>query len=99
MNALGDELMVRPPVITGIVDRLEAKGLVKRRESISDRRRTDVNLTERGNKAYQKVREDYRFSLREALGRSLTPVEQETLARLLVRFVREIPTKRETVTG
>jgi DNA-binding MarR family transcriptional regulator len=91
MNALGEELIVRPPVITGIVDRLEAKGFVKRQESLADRRKTDVILTDKGNKAYQKVREDYRVSLREALSRSLIPAEQETLARLLERFAREIP--------
>ena len=33
MNVLGDELMVRPPVITGIIDRLEMKGFVKREET------------------------------------------------------------------
>jgi DNA-binding MarR family transcriptional regulator len=90
MNALTDELMVSPPVITGIVDRLEAKGLVKRQESAVDRRKTQISLTEKGDKVFRKVREDYRHSLRESLSRSLTPAEQETLARLLARFAREI---------
>jgi len=91
MNALSDELMVSAPVITGIVDRLESKGLVKRGGSSVDRRRTEIALTDVGNKAYLRVREGYRLPLREALGRSLTHSEQETLARLLVRFSREIP--------
>jgi DNA-binding MarR family transcriptional regulator len=50
MNVLGDELMVRPPVITGIIDRLEMKGFVKREESSSDRRKTEIMLTDGGKK-------------------------------------------------
>lgn len=91
MNALVDELIVSPPVITGIVDRLETKGLVKRRESSIDRRRVDIALTDMGIRAHRRVRESYRLLLREALGRSLTQSEQETLARLLRKFSREIP--------
>lgn len=90
MNSLCDELMVSPPVITGIVDRLEAKGFVKRHESPDDRRKTEIILTNDGDKAYRKVRENYRLSLRAALGRALTLGEQETLARLLVKFAQEI---------
>ena len=91
MNALCDELMVSAPVVTGIVDRLETKGLVKRGESPLDRRRIEIALTESGNKAYRSVREGYRLPLREALGSSLTHSEQETLVRLLGKFSREIP--------
>jgi MarR family transcriptional regulator, organic hydroperoxide resistance regulator len=91
MNALSDELMVSAPVVTGIIDRLESKGLVKRGGTSTDRRRIEIALTDSGNRAYQRVREGYRAPLREALGRSLTHSEQETLSKLLARFSREIP--------
>ncbi len=90
MNALGEELMVRPPVITGIVDRLEAKGLVKRTGDSSDRRKTEILLNDEGKKVYRKVRGDYATSLHGSLQRSLTLVEQERLAGLLRKFVAEI---------
>ena len=90
MNALGEELIVSPPVITGIIDRLETKGLVKREGSSTDRRKIEIVLTEDGKRAYRKVRESYRYSLRESLARSLVPAEQETLALLLARFAKEI---------
>jgi DNA-binding MarR family transcriptional regulator len=90
MNALCGELMVSAPVVTGIVDRLETKGFVKREESSADRRRIEITLTDSGNKAYLRVREGYRLPLREALGSSLTHSEQETLVRLLGRFSHEI---------
>jgi DNA-binding MarR family transcriptional regulator len=90
MNVLSEELLVSPPVITGIVDRLESKDLVKRIGSTDDRRRTEVMLSASGKKVYDRTREKYRSSLQEALGRSLSRTEQETLARLLAKFAGEI---------
>jgi DNA-binding MarR family transcriptional regulator len=90
MYALGEELLVSPPVVTGIIDRLEAKGLVAREESLDDRRMTRIKLTNEGNLAHRKVREDYRSSLQGSLKRSLSQSEQETLADLLSRFSKEI---------
>ncbi len=93
MSMLSEELKVTPPVITGIVDRLEDKGLVKRSGSASDRRRTDILLIDKGKRVYRKIQADYRLSLQESLRRSLTPAEQETLAELLRKFAREIRTR------
>lgn len=42
-------LGVAPTVITGLVDRLEARGLIRREAHPSDRRRIQLVLTERGN--------------------------------------------------
>ena len=91
MKALSDELRVTPPVITGIVDRLEEKGLVKRTRTSQDRRTTEIALKESGKSEYRKIQAGYRSSIHESLQRSLLPVEQETLAKLLKRFVRAIP--------
>lgn len=41
-------LGVAPTVITGLVDRLEARGLIRREAHPSDRRRIQLVLTERG---------------------------------------------------
>lgn len=85
MNRLGEELMVTPPNVTGIVDRLEEKGLVVRRPSPEDRRRTEIALTKKGEKLRTRVSNDYRASLSSALD-SLTESERETLASLLERL-------------
>lgn len=90
MNAISEELKVSPPDITGIVDRLEAKGLLKRVASIDDRRRTDIVLTVKGKRTHQKIREDYSLSLQDSLAKALTPAEQETLAKLLEKLTKEI---------
>lgn len=95
MNALCEELTVSAPVVTGIVDRLETKGLVKRKESSLDRRRIEIVITDDGSRAYRRVREGYREPLQEALTRSLKPSEQKILAKLFERFSREIPVQQK----
>ncbi len=89
MNALSKELRVTPPNITGVVDRLEAKGLVKRVADPADRRRKGIQMTERGTVQYEKVRTGYSGPLQESLD-TLTPEEQEILVNLLRKFVGAI---------
>ncbi|NPV58899.1 MAG: MarR family transcriptional regulator [Actinobacteria bacterium] len=43
--------------VTGLVDRLEAKGLVKRKRSREDRRLVYVSLTDKGKELAQELRE------------------------------------------
>jgi DNA-binding MarR family transcriptional regulator len=49
MAAMARMLGVAPTVITGLVDRLESRGLIRREAHSSDRRRIQLVLTERGN--------------------------------------------------
>ena len=48
MRALADSLFCDPSNVTGIVDRLEARGLIERREAEGDRRVKIVALTPAG---------------------------------------------------
>ncbi len=48
-------LGVAPTVITGLVDRLEARGLIRRESHPSDRRRIQLVLTERGHEISTQV--------------------------------------------
>jgi DNA-binding MarR family transcriptional regulator len=95
MIALSEELKVSPPVITGIIDRLEKKSSVRRKETPADRRMTEIVLTDAGKRLYRKIQTDYRRSLQDSLAKSLTPGEQETLASLLRRVAREIPSRQK----
>lgn len=45
---LGEKTLITKGTLTGIIDRLEAKGLVTRVTKIEDRRSTIVQLTEKG---------------------------------------------------
>src|SRR5438445_7501536 len=48
LTDLSERLLIRPPSVTGVVDRLERAGLVVRDGSPTDLRSKRVNLTERG---------------------------------------------------
>lgn len=98
MNRLSEELRVTPPNVTGVVDRLEKKELVKRVDDTSDRRRKMIQLTSKGRSLQERVRQGYSDSLQESL-EALTSEEQETLGRLLEKFAREIANRQDRVAG
>src|SRR6187549_2164015 len=58
-TTLGDvarRLMVTPAVVTGLIDRLEKRGYVRRVSEPGDRRRIHLELTESGREAGSSVR-------------------------------------------
>src|SRR5215813_3295223 len=50
LTDLSDRLLIRPPSVTGAVDRLQRMGLVARKTSNADQRARIVNLTSSGRK-------------------------------------------------
>lgn len=52
-NEIGAKMMVTVSNLTGIVDRLEEKGLVARERDTGDRRIVHVKLTNKGQKLYK----------------------------------------------
>lgn len=79
MGVLADELDVSVASATGIVDRMEKRGLVERRHAANDRRVVLVEATERGLKVVRAVG-DHRRARFAHLLESLT---EEQLAALL----------------
>lgn len=71
--------------LTGIVDRLEARGFVKRERSDEDRRVVMVSLTDEGLKAVRCVHATFRSRFAEWSGR-LSPDELKQLTELLRRL-------------
>lgn len=53
LSALAQQMYLRPATVVGIVDRLEAKGLVSRTRSTEDRRAVDLALTEEGERVIE----------------------------------------------
>ena len=95
MNGLSEQLLVTPPNVTGIVDRLEEKGLVMRVESKVDRRRTEIQLTAKGETVHRKLRQSYR----ETLGRSLDLALDERERRMLATMLRKVADQWEAASG
>ena len=85
MSDLSGVLMVSNGNVTGIVDRLEAEGIVERVAVAGDRRATRVRLTERGRAAFEDMAEEHEVWV-DGLLAGLTPAETATAARLLEKL-------------
>lgn len=89
MRRIAQKLKCEPSNITGIVDRLEARGLVERRPAPDDRRVKVAAPTDEGRAVAHRLRESLDFA-REPLG-ELTGVERALLRDLLKRMLGEAP--------
>jgi len=85
MRQIAQTLNCEPSNITGIVDRLEGRGLVERQADPGDRRIKLVAATTAGRDASSELRESLRFA-REPLA-SLAPDERTQLRDLVRRIV------------
>jgi DNA-binding MarR family transcriptional regulator len=74
------------PTLTGVIDRLEAKGLVERQQHPSDRRARLLYLTPEGSALLRDASKAARRTHRMVLD-PLTPQERETLIGLLEKLV------------
>ena len=68
MTELSRARDVTPRNVTGLVDRLEAAGLVRRSRHATDRRRTMVDLTPRGRRLCEELLEGRRRLAADVLG-------------------------------
>ncbi|MFE8959380.1 MarR family winged helix-turn-helix transcriptional regulator [Streptomyces iakyrus] len=70
MRRLARQLKCEPSNVTGIVDRLEARGLVERRPDPADRRVKVAAATEEGCRVARSLRESLRFAREPLAGLS-----------------------------
>ncbi|MEU4994937.1 MarR family transcriptional regulator [Streptomyces sp. NPDC021622] len=89
MRRIAQKLKCEPSNITGIVDRLEARGLVERRPDPADRRVKLAAPTDEGRQVARSLRESLSFA-REPLA-ELTHEERLSLRGLLRRMIGESP--------
>ncbi|MFE6228482.1 MULTISPECIES: MarR family transcriptional regulator [unclassified Streptomyces] len=89
MRKIAEKLKCEPSNVTGIIDRLESRGLVERRPDPADRRVKLAAPTEEGRDTARRLRDSLRFA-REPLG-ELTGVERALLRDLLRRMLGEEP--------
>ena len=81
-TALGRMLVVNRSNVTGLVDRMEAAGLVARAQDPSDRRMKRVSLTAKGRKVAEAAEAPYFARVGEVIG-VLTREERRALVRAL----------------
>ncbi|NNN33513.1 MarR family transcriptional regulator [Streptomyces sp. S3(2020)] len=85
MRKLAHKLRCEPSNVTGIVDRLESRGLVERRPDPADRRVKLAAVTEEGRVVARSLRESLRFA-REPLA-GLSDSERTVFRDLLRRML------------
>ncbi|MFF5155934.1 MarR family winged helix-turn-helix transcriptional regulator [Streptomyces sp. NPDC000348] len=86
MRKLAQRLKCEPSNVTGIVDRLESRGLVERRPDPADRRVKLAAATAEGRRVARSLRESLRFA-REPLA-GLSEAERVALRDALRRMLR-----------
>jgi len=85
LTDLSERLLIRPPSVTGVVDRLQRAGLVMRGASSGDLRSKQVSLTPHGRQLVEQVLSGHRSRLNLLLS-GLSGAEQTKLHQLLVRW-------------
>src|SRR5947207_2982869 len=89
LTDLSDRLLIRPPSVTGVVDRLERAGLVVRDGSPFDMRAKQVVLTAKGRELVEQILAVHGRQIDTILG-VLKPSEQTELHRLLSRLEQHL---------
>jgi DNA-binding MarR family transcriptional regulator len=82
LTDLSERLLIRPPSVTGVVDRLERAGLVVRDGAPFDMRAKQVALTANGRELVERILSVHGRQIDAVLG-VLSPDEQRELHRLL----------------
>jgi len=85
-SAIARHVHLSPSTVVGILDRLEAKGLIRRERDLKDRRLVHVSLTEQGKGLVVSAPSPLQDTLAEAMDR-LPEAEQATIAESLDRIV------------
>jgi MarR family transcriptional regulator, lower aerobic nicotinate degradation pathway regulator len=88
MQELARLLELDKSSVTGLVDRAERRGLVKRTPSSHDRRAVGVNLTSSGRRVVTDVVEAFQTDIASAT-QSLSTAQKKRLSTLATRIVSE----------
>jgi DNA-binding MarR family transcriptional regulator len=91
LTDLGQRLLIRPPSVTGVVDRLERQGLLARQSIPTDQRARLVALTPAGRKLVATVLKGHAAQIR-LLFTEHNPGEIENLACLLKKLETRLGT-------
>ncbi|WP_020680016.1 homoprotocatechuate degradation operon regulator HpaR [Marinobacterium rhizophilum] len=84
---LADLCCILSPSLTGIINRLEQQGYIRRRKSEEDQRRTLLSLTVQACEMFERVSPGMEARYRE-LARQFSPQEMELLKGLLSKLCK-----------
>ena len=93
MHAIGELLLASRANITGLVDSLEKKGLVRREEDPGDRRSKRVRITPQGDRLLKKILPGHLRAVHRVAG-VLSPREIDRLCGLHAKFRAGVEAER-----
>lgn len=85
-SELSTVTLVTKGTLTGVLDRLETKGIIRRDDVKGDRRCTKIRLTDKGDALFRKTFAAHASFLRPYFERALTQKEAEEARPLLLRI-------------
>lgn len=94
LSALSERIRANNSTVTGIVDRMERDGLVRRERDVRDRRVWMIRLTDRGRRVAQKVDGTPWEILKQAVF-SLSAGEQAQLIGVMEKLARFVAREAE----
>ncbi|MCA9240946.1 MAG: winged helix-turn-helix transcriptional regulator [Planctomycetales bacterium] len=92
---LAGKMLIEPPSLVGIVDRMESAGLIERRACSSDRRKNLVHLLPASEQMWSQIAECARTMRTEAT-QGLSEEECATLRRLLKKVLDNVTVLQAT---
>jgi len=88
-SALAEQMNLGKVAVGGLIDRLEASGMIERRASPMDRRVNEIYLTEQGSDVVREIRKLTLNANKEMLN-GFTVKEIKTLVQLLDKFRKNL---------
>lgn len=86
---LAARLLVEPPTLVGVLDRMEQSGYVERKPCPADRRRKMIHLSPAAEEPWQKISQCAK-RLRRQASKGLSQEELQTLKQLLQKVQRNV---------
>ncbi|HKW85726.1 MAG TPA: MarR family transcriptional regulator, partial [Nitrospiraceae bacterium] len=98
-SELSAATLVTKGTLTGVLDRLETKGIIRRDDVKGDRRCTKIRLTDKGEALFRKTFEAHASFLRPYFTRALTKKDADQIKTLLLRIRDSFQEDRDGETG
>ena len=86
MGELADAVTISRSGLTRLVDRIEAEGLLERRQAPSDRRAVEAAITPAGSKLLRRMWPVYEKVLRASFETKLSRADAQALAKALAKI-------------
>lgn len=88
-SSIGEKLQQVGGTLTGVLDRMEARDLIRRERDLKDRRIWRIWLTEAGKKL-EEVIPPIAVEIREETWRGVSPEERELFSQILNRAIANL---------